>query len=170
MKLLIENWREYMKENIAAVDELKKEYPNATIVTRLVGYAEDMEEGKKRSAAVKVPRKLYHASFGDAVRKIKSGGLKPGTSSTSLWFDHSSGFVYATSDPTDAFGYVEMYLEQSGMYDEDEPITVFEIDTAQTDLSGWEKDPWNDYPSIQSFAYAGNIPASELRVVRASSQ
>jgi len=124
--------------------------------------------GKKRSAAVKVPRKLYHASFGDAVRKIKSGGLKPGTSSTSLWFDHSSGFVYATSDPTDAFGYVEMYLEQSGMYDEDEPITVFEIDTAQTDLSDWEKDPWNDYPSIQSFAYAGNIPASALRVVRAS--
>ena len=30
-------------KNIAAVDELKKEYPNATIVTRLVNYAEDSE-------------------------------------------------------------------------------------------------------------------------------
>ena len=33
-------------KNIAAVDELKREYPDATIVTRLVNYADDMEEGK----------------------------------------------------------------------------------------------------------------------------
>jgi len=33
-------------KNIAAVDELKREYPNATIVTRLVNYAEDMGENK----------------------------------------------------------------------------------------------------------------------------
>jgi len=34
-------------KNIAAVDELKREYPDATIVTRLVDYAEDMEEAKE---------------------------------------------------------------------------------------------------------------------------
>jgi hypothetical protein len=33
-------------KNIVAVDELKAEYPNVNIITRLVNYAEDMEEGK----------------------------------------------------------------------------------------------------------------------------
>jgi hypothetical protein len=34
-------------KNIAAVDELKAEYPQVNVITRLVNYAEDMEEGKE---------------------------------------------------------------------------------------------------------------------------
>jgi hypothetical protein len=55
-------------KNIAAVDELKQEYPNATIVTRLVGYAEDMEEAKEPVQD--------HGEFQTRMRKQHTGHKK----------------------------------------------------------------------------------------------
>ena len=55
-------------KNIAAVDELKKEYPNATIVTRLVSYAEGMEENKEPD--------LDHGEFQTRMRRQHAGHKK----------------------------------------------------------------------------------------------
>tara|TARA_Y100000592_G_scaffold100890_1_gene183536 strand:+ start:5148 stop:5927 length:780 start_codon:yes stop_codon:yes gene_type:complete len=43
-------------KNIDAVDELKQEYPDVTIVTRLVGYGENYKEGKERQAPYEGPQ------------------------------------------------------------------------------------------------------------------
>ena len=42
-------------KNISAVDELKQEYPEVTIITRLVGYGENYREGKERQAPYEGP-------------------------------------------------------------------------------------------------------------------
>ncbi len=52
-------------KNIAAVDELKQEYPEVNVITRLVKYAEDMEEGKEPD--------LDHGAFQTRMRRQHAG-------------------------------------------------------------------------------------------------
>ncbi len=44
------------QKNISAVDELKAEFPETTIVTRLVNYGENYKEGKERQAPYEGPQ------------------------------------------------------------------------------------------------------------------
>ena len=55
-------------KNIAAVDELKREYPEVTIVTRLVHYAEGMDEDKDPE--------LDHGEFQTRMRRQHAGHKK----------------------------------------------------------------------------------------------
>jgi len=55
-------------KNIAAVDELKAEYPQVNVITRLVNYAEDMEEAKEPD--------LDHGVFQTRMRRQHAGHKK----------------------------------------------------------------------------------------------
>ena len=55
-------------KNIAAVDELKREYPEVNIITRLVHYAESMDEDKDPE--------LDHGEFQTRMRKQHAGHKK----------------------------------------------------------------------------------------------
>jgi hypothetical protein len=55
-------------KNIAAVDELKREYPDVNIITRLVNYAEDMGENKDPE--------LDHGEFQTRMRRQHAGHKK----------------------------------------------------------------------------------------------
>ncbi len=101
---------------------------------------------------------LFHATVGNA-SAIMREGLRvdlPG-----LWHDQDPGWVYFTDNATTARGFVEDYLQESGMHDE-ATITVFRVDPRL--LGTTEDDPFNEYPSINSVRHWGPTPPQALSV------
>ena len=103
-------------------------------------------------------KKYYHSTFGRNIEDILKGGLSNDVESL---YPIDSGFVYMTDKLKTAEWFAKNYIEQTGEEDDIYVLEIFGIDNKYL-----KKDPFNDYPHINSYRYPSYIPPENLKIVK----
>lgn len=103
-------------------------------------------------------KKYYHSTFGRNIDEILKNGLSNEVESI---YPIDSGFVYMTDKLETAEWFAKNYIQQTG---EEDDIYVLEISGINDKLLN--KDPFNDYPHINSYRYPSYIPIENLKIVK----
>ena len=103
-------------------------------------------------------KKYYHSTFGRNIDEILKNGLSNEVESL---YPIDSGYVYMTNKLETAEWFAKNYIQQTG---EEDDIYVLEISGINDKLL--RKDPFNDYPHINSYRYPSYIPTENLKIVK----
>lgn len=115
---------------------------------------------------LKIPNKLYHATYNAYLNSIQEKGLQINNAMTN-WSDSESA-IYLAIDPNIAESFAESaeFIEDD-IYDSG--IVILEVNTKQLDKNKFDIDPniiYEDDNEQYSFIYKGSIPNSALKIYR----
>lgn len=130
-------------------------------------WADCLEEDSFIDFTLKIPEKLYHATYKQFLDDIKTKGL--GNTNNKMWTDSRPGVVYLASEPWEAEDYAEQAEWLDDKDDADEYINniiTLEIDTSKLDTDNLMRDE-NLLPGgeeVIGFEYHGIIPWSACKI------
>ena len=115
---------------------------------------------------VKLPLKLYHATYGPLVDSIQREGL--GGDRDTVWEDSVRGTVYLALSDDGAYSYAETSDNAWDKFETDDglEIVVFEVDTSQLDPAKFNIDQNVIDNEGDTLEYYGVVPPSALKVIK----
>ena len=108
---------------------------------------------------LEIPKYLYHATYGQLVKKIKSKGL--GNTKRTYWEDSKPGVVYLADDPDVAESYAEANEDCPESYLDH--IVIFKVDTSKLNKDKLFVDKNVNDDEIHTYEYHEIIPFDDLQ-------